>query len=44
MTKCVTMPQHPSTPTYEEVKVDHHSEAREMTANSTYGLQHTLHC
>ncbi len=40
MTKCVTTPQHPSIPTYEEVKVDYHSEATEMTANSAYGLQH----
>ncbi len=41
MTKCVTTLQHPSTPTYEEVKVGHHSKATEMTANSADGLQHT---
>ncbi len=39
--KCLTTPQHPSTPTYEEVKVDHHSEATEMTTNSAYGFQNT---
>ena len=35
---------YPSTFTYEEGKVDHHSEATVMTTNSAYGLQHTLHC
>ncbi len=44
LTKWVTNQQHTSTPTYEEVKVDRHSEATEMTANSAYGLQHTPHC
>ncbi len=43
LTKYVTNQQHLSTPTYEEVKVDSHSEATEMTANSACGLQHTPH-
>ncbi len=43
LTKSVTTPQHPSTPTYEEENVDHHSESTVMTTNSAYGL-HTPHC